>query len=255
MIRYVVALLLLGVAPAQAQTPPDTTDLLPEMPYASTKSATEPAGASSAPGARAVSTEAAGAAVVHQVPFASADNVIELEVANSTGVQVRQVRITPQEVPAWVEVAPAEHLIEELEAGTSVQVAFRFTLKREAPVGEPFTLAFNAAMPGQQVWTKQVGLEVAPPKQVALLGNYPNPFNPQTAIHYELPETSRVRLVIYDVQGREVARLVEGAQAAGYHEAAWEAPGYASGLYLYRLEVEGERSGLTIKQGQMMLVK
>ncbi len=50
-----------------------------------------------------------------------------------------------------------------------------------------------------------------------------------------MPEASHVQLLVYDVMGREVARLVDGAMAAGNHHATWGASGLPSGVYLYRL--------------------
>jgi len=56
------------------------------------------------------------------------------------------------------------------------------------------------------------------PEGFALYQNYPNPFNPSTKIAYELPVSSTVKLVVFDVHGNEVATLVEAKQAAGVHE-------------------------------------
>jgi hypothetical protein len=66
---------------------------------------------------------------------------------------------------------------------------------------------------------------------------YPNPFNPQTAIGFHLPRMGSVLLRVFDVLGREVARLAEGVRAPGYHVVEWEAGGQASGVYIIRLEV------------------
>ena len=74
------------------------------------------------------------------------------------------------------------------------------------------------------------------PQEFELSQNHPNPFNPSTSIAYSLPEESHVRLSIYDMQGRQVASLVDGIQGAGHHNVQWEAQDLASGLYLYRIE-------------------
>ena len=74
------------------------------------------------------------------------------------------------------------------------------------------------------------------PKEFKLSQNHPNPFNPSTSIAFSLPEESHVQLSIYDMQGRQVASLVDGARGAGRHEVRWEARGLASGLYMYRIE-------------------
>jgi hypothetical protein len=82
------------------------------------------------------------------------------------------------------------------------------------------------------------------PASYALSQNYPNPFNPSTTIDYSLPERSKVRLVIYNVLGRQVTTLVDGEQSPGFHTARWNGENgngdrVASGVYLYRLEAEG----------------
>lgn len=75
--------------------------------------------------------------------------------------------------------------------------------------------------------------------QAFFLGqNYPNPFNPSTVIRYGLPMRSTVRLEVYDILGKRVATLVDGEREARYYEVRWEA-NVATGLYLYRLVVEG----------------
>ena len=66
--------------------------------------------------------------------------------------------------------------------------------------------------------------------------NYPNPFNPRTTLRFSLAEAAVVRLVVYDVLGRRVRVLVDGAREAGLHEVVFEASGLPSGLYLARLE-------------------
>ncbi len=89
-----------------------------------------------------------------------------------------------------------------------------------------------------------------------VLDNYPNPFNPSTMLTYTVPrEASRVRLAVFDVAGRRVRLLVDGVQAPGTYEAAWdgtEAGGapVASGVYLARLHV-----GTAVQVRRMLLVK
>jgi hypothetical protein len=73
--------------------------------------------------------------------------------------------------------------------------------------------------------------------EYGLQGNYPNPFNPQTMLRYSLAEAGDVTLIVYDVNGRPVATLVDGWREVGYHEATFDATNLASGVYIYYLKV------------------
>ena len=59
------------------------------------------------------------------------------------------------------------------------------------------------------------------PEAFQLHPNYPNPFNPTTVIHYDVPESAPVRLVIYDILGRNIRTLVNGVQEPGYKTVTW----------------------------------
>ena len=76
------------------------------------------------------------------------------------------------------------------------------------------------------------------PADFRLQQNYPNPFNPRTTIEYTLPKSSEVSLIVYNLLGEVVTRLVSDKQFAGHHEVVWDASNFASGIYLYRLQAE-----------------
>ena len=88
------------------------------------------------------------------------------------------------------------------------------------------------------------------PQTYGLSRNYPNPFRGETTIEVLLPAASRVELVVYDVLGREVARLLEGELGAGRHAVVFEESGLSSGVYVYRLV-----AGAFTKHRTMLLVK
>lgn len=88
------------------------------------------------------------------------------------------------------------------------------------------------------------------PAEYALEGSYPNPFNPTATIRFALPEPAHVQLGVYDVLGRRVATLADGAWEAGRHAVRFDAATLPSGLYLYRLE-----AGPFVATGQMVLAK
>ncbi len=74
------------------------------------------------------------------------------------------------------------------------------------------------------------------PVAFALEQNYPNPFNPSTTLEFSMPQGAEARLVVYNVRGEEVARLVNGYMPAGLHRVVWNAADHPSGVYLYRFQ-------------------
>ncbi|UCH63248.1 MAG: T9SS type A sorting domain-containing protein [Fidelibacterota bacterium] len=90
----------------------------------------------------------------------------------------------------------------------------------------------------------QVGVRPDPmglaPDGYILHQNFPNPFNPVSTIRYELPQADNVSLIVYDILGREVARLVEGYLEPGYHQIQWDGRDrdggeVPTGVYIARL--------------------
>ena len=100
------------------------------------------------------------------------------------------------------------------------------------------------------------------PQSVVLHHNYPNPFNPRTAIKYELPSEKQVRLMVYDILGRQVRALVSGRAAAGVYTLEWDGANElgtpaAAGIYFYRLEVwqDGWKNGVLYRSQYQAVTK
>ncbi len=74
------------------------------------------------------------------------------------------------------------------------------------------------------------------PSRYVLRQNYPNPFNPSTRVAFDVPLPGHVRIAVFDIIGREVAVLVDGALSPGRHEVSFDAEGLPSGPYLIRME-------------------
>jgi len=74
------------------------------------------------------------------------------------------------------------------------------------------------------------------PSQFKLARNYPNPFNPSTTIEFSLPEKSHVTLIIYNMLGHEVVRLVDEERHAGIHTFYWDASNISAGIYFYKIQ-------------------
>ncbi len=89
------------------------------------------------------------------------------------------------------------------------------------------------------------------PKQYSLSQNYPNPFNPTTKITYNIPRDSKVKLIVYDILGREITRLInDELKLAGSYTIEFNGANLSSGVYFYRLE-----SGDYSECKKMVLIK
>jgi Secretion system C-terminal sorting domain len=93
------------------------------------------------------------------------------------------------------------------------------------------------------------------PNKFKLFQNYPNPFNPSTTIKYSVPKVrtrinSSLKLIVYDILGREVAVLVDQKQKSGTYEFEFDGNQLSSGVYICQL-----RAGSFIESKRMLLIK
>ncbi len=109
----------------------------------------------------------------------------------------------------------------------------------------PFILKFEG---GPATGVNPIGNKI--PSSFALRQNYPNPFNPVTNIEFDIPKSSQVRLVVYDIMGREVKVLVDEMLSAGSYRVRFDGSSLSSGIYFYRL-ISGEYT----RTNKMLLVK
>ncbi len=128
----------------------------------------------------------------------------------------------------------------------------------EPLMGEsPYSFADRTAVPGStyryrleavsrtgesEFFGPITGVALATPAILALHPNVPNPFNPSTALTFDLPERTAVRLVVFDLAGRAVRELTAGTYPAGRHTVTWDGKGgsgspASSGIYFARLTV------------------
>jgi hypothetical protein len=92
--------------------------------------------------------------------------------------------------------------------------------------------------------------DIIAPGKLAILFNYPNPFNAQTTIRFSLPKAGPVALDIYDILGRRMGVAFSGMMPAGENRILWDGAELPSGAYFYRVAADG-----AIKTGKMTLVK
>lgn len=97
-------------------------------------------------------------------------------------------------------------------------------------------------------------IEIGIPGKYDLSQNYPNPFNPSTKIDYALPFDSKVNLVIYDLTGREVKKILNETKTAGYYTSEINMSNLASGVYIYRIVAESNAQKYSLSK-KMVLVK
>ncbi len=86
------------------------------------------------------------------------------------------------------------------------------------------------------IWVQNISTEV--PAAFALEQNYPNPFNPETKIKFDVAKQSDVKIIVYDITGREVQTLVNENMKPGVYEVTFEGSGFTSGVYFYKLQTE-----------------
>jgi PKD repeat protein len=98
------------------------------------------------------------------------------------------------------------------------------------------------------------------PENFELYANYPNPFNPETTISYDVPFTSNVSITVYDVLGREVTKLLNGVVSSGSHTVTWNgrnsySNSVASGVYFLRMDAKSNDGRSFNNTRKMLLLK
>jgi hypothetical protein len=109
--------------------------------------------------------------------------------------------------------------------------------------GQAFVI-YGTAVPVTGIGNNTTGVDFE------LKQNFPNPFNPFTVIPISINKPSDVKLIIYDNLGKEIAVLIDKHLEAGEYNIKWDASGFNSGIYFYRLQ-----SGNFIETKKMLLIK
>ena len=143
--------------------------------------------------------------------------------------------------------------------------AFRWVAPSDGSSNATFYVAGNAANgnggnSGDFIYTISKSLSVSTtsvadgtpglPTEIRLAQNYPNPFNPSTTIQFELERATSVKLTVHDINGRQIATLIDGHQPVGIHKTVWEAGNLAGGTYFAKLQ-----AGTFQQTRRMVLVK
>ena len=83
---------------------------------------------------------------------------------------------------------------------------------------------------------------IAKPEQFRLMQNYPNPFNPVTNLEFQISNLGFVSLIVYDLSGKEVIKLVNEIKEAGYYTVKFDGSSLSSGIYFYKMQFDGKET-------------
>ena len=103
------------------------------------------------------------------------------------------------------------------------------------------------------IGVKQISTKI--PGEFALFQNYPNPFNPATKIKFSIPQGGFVNVIVYDMLGREVSKLVNENLQIGVYEVNFDASNITSGVYFYKISVNSNTGVNWTQTKKMVLVK
>lgn len=141
-------------------------------------------------------------------------------------------------------------IVEPLRFGAKPAATGFVQLPKDSYASGEVTIAVNRLGDGSaivsQLWLKETGVGFTPqaiptvPSKYAVEQNFPNPFNPTTTIRYAIPNDGLVTIKVYNINGQEIATLVNEPKAAGRYEVTFDAKGsrgtaLASGIYFYRV--------------------
>lgn len=154
---------------------------------------------------------------------------------NNSGFEVERAAVIKNIISEWMKIGSVEGSgttndpkLYSFEDKKIVTGSYRYRLKQSD---------YNGSFEYYEL-TQEVKVE--PPKDLSLEQNYPNPSNPNSRIDYQIPVSGNVNLVVYDVLGREIIKLVNNEiKEAGYYSAVFDGSNIASGVYFYRLETKG----------------
>ncbi len=180
------------------------------------------------------------------------DNWLSVELASfdaltcPNGVDLQWSTASEANAQSWevlrsVAGANQFEMVAELEARNSATGATYTFADRNGTMGATYEYRLvdidlsGARMEHPGTATAVFGTTGATVLEYKLADAFPNPFNPTTTLSFTVPEAGKVQLRVYDLSGREVAALVNGAVTAGEHRVEWNAEGLPSGTYFYSL--------------------
>ena len=161
---------------------------------------------------------------------------------------IKNIKTEIVALDTFAELSTSRLIYDDLPAGETVESNGQHSIKfTEGDIAAKFELKIYSD--DHYFWSDTFSVDVRPnavedrimqaPKEFGLYQNYPNPFNPVTMISYQLSMNSFVEISVYNLLGQRVATLVNRKQPAGHYQVQWDARGYASGIYFYKLNTDG----------------
>ena len=181
----------------------------------------------------------ATAVVAQEIPTITAGtggHPLLLTVANaSTSSTLRHITVSAERLPAGVRIQPAERTLDSLMPGSERDVIFTLEAANAVRLTGPDTLLMSIRSAATGITTRTIVFRFVPPAEYALAEVYPNPFNPTAKCELRIAHWGVVRVVLYDLLGREVRVLTDGVMQPGVYTSTVDGAGLASGVYFLRM--------------------
>lgn len=169
--------------------------------------------------------------------WSTQSDTIEFEIANPGQCPLE---FTITDTSEWLSVTPEEGVVDALQ---SLALEARITTTDLTPNTEyqsEIAVQHNAGSPYHiavfLTVANAAGESVEIPREYKLNDNYPNPFNATTTLSFDLPDSRRISLSLYNIAGQEVAQIIESRFPAGRHQLQFDAGSLPSGMYLLKFE-------------------
>ena len=167
-------------------------------------------------------------------------------------------KATPMILDGYIPSNPMSFIWYDASANAEIELALPPGIEaigEDDPVA-PTHSGFGCGLYARRQFTIGIAQVTQLPTEFKLCQNYPNPFNSITVIPLELPQRSRIKLEIFNIQGQLLGMPYETIYNPGWHKISWDASKLPSGIYFYRITAEGlEHEGRFQDAGKLLLLK
>jgi len=154
------------------------------------------------------------------------ENRIALTLVNASGSDIPTVSasVDNANIPAWLSVQSETGAINAPKGTRTQEKLFLIFTLKDAPAGAETVVPLTLSDALGNTWSYRVTIRADAPRPLpdALIWNFPNPFNPDTAISFSLASGRSVSIAVYNALGQKVRTLVDGPRAAGKHTVRWD---------------------------------